>query len=596
MAKKRGKPTRHGKSKRRDLPDPSLPVYQLKVTLEHVQPAVWRRALTHDCTLDELHHILQDVMGWDDAHMHAFEVGDEQYAYHPDADTGDFADSRAIRLSDVLRSRSDCFVYEYDFGDSWRHLIVIEKTLAAEPGVLYPRCAAGERACPPEDCGGPWGYQEMLEQIAGGGEPDEELLEWLGDDFDPGLFDLDGVNRLLEELRSTLGDQPADHLPQPSFAEGDLVRVKPGVVHRRYPDLPLGGWEGTVERVAWLVPVGYTIDWSVRTFEAAHPIYHKRCQRDGLLATEYEAVEGELEPAADEDPLAMAPPTEIVTRPLSPDDSDDRVRAIFGLTSDDPLPRADEAAIGRYFEFLRDRVVFPFQAYCSPSAGEGLEPNAEVTVVGWADPPVAGEEGVRCRVRAEHGHVVTLLACLEVIDEGPARQLVGDFNDWQFERHPFESDEGDAHDEYDEEGRDDEDDFDDDDFDEDDFDDEEEEEEFDDDEAGPAPQYPLGTVAFYGPDDRRTTKVVAGVFLHDGAEPILKRWMASDVMRSRKVGREMKQFFDEHHVQSMAMTDGNLGCPHEEGEDFPVGGDCPFCPFWKGKQGSGAREESPEEE
>ena len=103
-------------------------------------------------------------------------------------------------------------------------------------------------------------------------------------------------------------------------------------------------------------------------------------------------------------------------------------------------------------------------------------------------------------------------------------------------------------------------------------------------------EFPIGTVAFYGPDDKTTTKIAAGVILHDGAEAIIKRWVATDVTTNPKVQQELQEFFQQHGVKSVAMTEGNMGCPHEEGEDFPAGGDCPFCPFWKGKQGSKRRE------
>jgi hypothetical protein len=97
-------------------------------------------------------------------------------------------------------------------------------------------------------------------------------------------------------------------------------------------------------------------------------------------------------------------------------------------------------------------------------------------------------------------------------------------------------------------------------------------------------------VAFYGPDDRTTTKIAAAVIRHEGAEPALKRWVGTDMTTSPKVQKELQAFFERHGVESVAMSEGNLGCPHEEGEDFPAGGDCPFCPFWRGKQGSGRRE------
>jgi hypothetical protein len=104
------------------------------------------------------------------------------------------------------------------------------------------------------------------------------------------------------------------------------------------------------------------------------------------------------------------------------------------------------------------------------------------------------------------------------------------------------------------------------------------------------PRYPIGTVALYGPDDKTTTKIAAGVILHDGAEVIVKRWVATDVTTNPKVQQELKDFFLQHGVKSVAMTEGNMGCPHEEGPDFPLGEDCPFCPFWKGKQGSNRKD------
>ncbi|MBI3467142.1 MAG: hypothetical protein HY000_29360 [Planctomycetes bacterium] len=100
-------------------------------------------------------------------------------------------------------------------------------------------------------------------------------------------------------------------------------------------------------------------------------------------------------------------------------------------------------------------------------------------------------------------------------------------------------------------------------------------------------EFPVGTIAFYGPDDKRTTKVVASVIKFDGATPILQRWAGSSIDRSVKVQQAINAFFVRHHVKSVVVTDGNIGCPHEEGPDFPVGEDCPFCPFWAGKQGSG---------
>jgi hypothetical protein len=100
----------------------------------------------------------------------------------------------------------------------------------------------------------------------------------------------------------------------------------------------------------------------------------------------------------------------------------------------------------------------------------------------------------------------------------------------------------------------------------------------------------MGTVALYGPNDETTTKIAAGVILHGDARPIIKRWVSSDILKNAKVQNELQEFFTEYGVKSVAISDGNMGCPHEEGPDFPVGEDCPFCPFWQGKQGSNRKD------
>ena len=97
-------------------------------------------------------------------------------------------------------------------------------------------------------------------------------------------------------------------------------------------------------------------------------------------------------------------------------------------------------------------------------------------------------------------------------------------------------------------------------------------------------------MALYGPNDKVTTKIVAGVIKREGADPILERWMGTNITNDAKVQQQMKDFFHKHGVKSVIATDRNMGCPHEEGEDFPLGGDCPFCPFWKGKQGSNRKD------
>jgi hypothetical protein len=173
-------------------------VYQLKITLKDIRPPIWRRVQVQDCSLGKLHEIVQTCMGWGDCHLHAFEIGGEQYG-PPDPDgMMEYADERKLKLSRVVNAGLTKFTYTYDFGDNWEHTIQVEKTLPAEPGVRYPRCVAGKRACPPEDCGGPWGYGDFLEAIENPKHPEhEDRLEWVGSEFDPEAFDIDAVNERL---------------------------------------------------------------------------------------------------------------------------------------------------------------------------------------------------------------------------------------------------------------------------------------------------------------------------------------------------------------------------------------------------------------
>ena len=174
-------------------------VYQLKITLRDIKPPVWRRIQVKDCTLTKLHEIIQTCMGWDGYHLHAFDIGGEQYS-EPDPDgMTEAEDERKVKLSQVVAQGYKKFSYTYDFGDNWDHTIQIEKLLDPEPGVRYPRCTAGKRACPPEDCGGAWGYSDFLDAIQNPKhEQHEEMLEWVGEEFDPEAFDIEAVN---EELR-----------------------------------------------------------------------------------------------------------------------------------------------------------------------------------------------------------------------------------------------------------------------------------------------------------------------------------------------------------------------------------------------------------
>jgi len=175
-------------------------IYQLKVTLNESHPPIWRRIQVPDCTLGELHEVLQVVMGWGNSHLHQFIVNGKYFgeATHDDLDI-EVEDEDGIRLSDIYTGKNTPrIVYEYDFGDGWQHEIILEKILEPEPSVSYPCCLEGARACPPEDVGGIWGYAEFLEAISDPNHADhDEMVEWVGGEFDPEKFSVDEVNKEL---------------------------------------------------------------------------------------------------------------------------------------------------------------------------------------------------------------------------------------------------------------------------------------------------------------------------------------------------------------------------------------------------------------
>ncbi len=197
---------------RRAAGDPSQgdPILQVKIGLLGVsEPPVWRRLLVPaNIRLDRLHGVIQATMGWENYHMHAFSDGSREYGL---ADRElEHRDERRATLGRLLKREGKRIRYTYDFGDGWEHEIVLEGVLAAEPGVRYPVCIAGKGACPPEDCGGVWGYEALREALADPAhEQHEEMLEWLGlqtaAEFDAARFDPDEVNRALGTGESARG-------------------------------------------------------------------------------------------------------------------------------------------------------------------------------------------------------------------------------------------------------------------------------------------------------------------------------------------------------------------------------------------------------
>jgi hypothetical protein len=187
-------------------------LFQLKVTLRGVaKPPVWRRVLVPaTTTLGDMHEVIVRAMGWDGGHLHVFSDGTYEYGA-PDGELG-FQDEDAVELDEVLSEPGDRLSYNYDFGDDWEHDIKLEKVLPPDPAAVasVPACLAGKGACPPEDCGGAWGYADLKEAIADPAHDEhEDLLDWLGLDnpaaFDPAAFDLDHANARLRRTAGTGG-------------------------------------------------------------------------------------------------------------------------------------------------------------------------------------------------------------------------------------------------------------------------------------------------------------------------------------------------------------------------------------------------------
>jgi Plasmid pRiA4b ORF-3-like protein len=178
-------------------------VYQIKVTLKGIKPPVWRRIqVGSETTLAQLHRMLQRVMGWEGYHLYRFAVGGLEYGDPRMLEEMEGEDARRVTLATLVRGEKDKFLYEYDFGDSWEHELLVEKILPLEKGKCYPVCLTGKRACPPEDCGGVWGYAGFLEAIQDPKHPEhDEMFEWVGGEFDPEAFDLDEVNTALQRLK-----------------------------------------------------------------------------------------------------------------------------------------------------------------------------------------------------------------------------------------------------------------------------------------------------------------------------------------------------------------------------------------------------------
>jgi hypothetical protein len=181
-------------------------IYQLKITLLESDPPIWRRFLVPSSfRLDQLHTIVQIVMGWQDAHLHEFRIGGRTFG-RPDWEDSHAGaripdDERNVRLDDTFTKIGANAMYIYDFGDDWRHEVLLEGILPAQAGQAYPVCLRAEFLCPPEDCGGMRCYDELLRILDYRYDSEyKEMRRWVGKDFDPDVSPVDKVNQELARL------------------------------------------------------------------------------------------------------------------------------------------------------------------------------------------------------------------------------------------------------------------------------------------------------------------------------------------------------------------------------------------------------------
>jgi hypothetical protein len=173
-------------------------VYQFKITLKAIEPLIWRRIqVPSKYTFWDLHVAIQDAMGWLDYHLHEFRIKkpSSRKVLKIGIPSEEVYDDNVLagwelNIADFFQEPGEIAEYEYDFGDSWKHEIFLEEILLGDNNVRYPICIGGQRSCPPEDCGGTWGYQDLLEIIkTPAHEEYRSMKEWLGGEFDPEAFE-----------------------------------------------------------------------------------------------------------------------------------------------------------------------------------------------------------------------------------------------------------------------------------------------------------------------------------------------------------------------------------------------------------------------
>lgn len=214
------------------------------------------------------------------------------------------------------------------------------------------------------------------------------------------------------------------------FQAGDHVRVRHGISDVDYSDMPIGGWAGEISEA----DEGdmYTVRWNQETLDAMHPVFKKRCEKDGLELEEYRLGEDDLEPDLG-GPLDIEQPKEIKTKPLDPKDQDDRIRMVFGLTSNDPLPDVDDETLLMYSRYLATNMPFPFEVEHFEETGPFEGKRHVVTVAGLLDPEEYECDetyGLICEARTGKREIQMPLGEFEVDEDDPGLRMLADYCSW----------------------------------------------------------------------------------------------------------------------------------------------------------------------
>ncbi len=174
---------------------------ELRIEVLNIEPLIWRKVLVApDITLDALHLVIQGAMGWQDCHLHMFIIDDTKYEpqFEDDFESEEETQDEAkFKLSSLVKTNSE-FEYFYDFGDNWHHRIIVSGI--SDKKIEASHCVGGERACPPEDCGGPYGYPDFLDALSDKNHPEHEQYSQWADGFEPESFNISQADALIAAL------------------------------------------------------------------------------------------------------------------------------------------------------------------------------------------------------------------------------------------------------------------------------------------------------------------------------------------------------------------------------------------------------------